>query len=332
MKLLDIFEQESNSPLQPGEKRQRADITTRDLYAISNKLERLEQSLHDSEYLSDKFAKDAALQAALTKLQNRIKLKISYVEKIKQRPTMGETKIMDILERECSEWLTIVRKYRKFLYRGLRLDASVFEGRSSQDRKPQTGDQATVKKFDHALASAGFQALKSNSIATTTDYVMASNYGWNTFIIFPKNGYHLTTTNARELSLYDNKWLLDSGKLEDFAEELQEWLTANVENWNWTDLGYNLRYRYWSSLFSDIREEFDQLGNRYKLPNKFDVKMEDFMATDEGIIRKYEPTSTDIAHSMRNGNEILINGEYWAFNRKIWDNFLHKKIWPGGSY
>ena len=73
MKLLDIFEQESNSPLQPGEKRQRADITTRDLYAISNKLERLEQSLHDSEYLSDKFAKDAVLQAALLCGENQTK-------------------------------------------------------------------------------------------------------------------------------------------------------------------------------------------------------------------------------------------------------------------
>ena len=79
MKLLDIFEQESPSPLQPGEKRERKDIKIRDLQEIDAKLFKLRDSLYDSEYLKDKFAQDKALQDALTNLQKRVQLKISYI-------------------------------------------------------------------------------------------------------------------------------------------------------------------------------------------------------------------------------------------------------------
>ena len=73
MKLLDIFEQESPSPLQPGEKRERKDISIRDLRAIDAKLSNLQDSLHDSEYLKYKFAQDKALQDALAGNLGRVR-------------------------------------------------------------------------------------------------------------------------------------------------------------------------------------------------------------------------------------------------------------------
>jgi len=138
MKLLDIVEQESPSPLQPGEKRERKDISIRDLQAINTKLTNLRDSLHDSEYLKDKFAQDKALQDALATLQKRLALKISYVTRIKDRPTAGEARVMELLARECSDWLEITRCYKKLLYRGMQRDVNVFEGKSWQDRQIQT--------------------------------------------------------------------------------------------------------------------------------------------------------------------------------------------------
>lgn len=331
MKLLDIFEQESPSPLQPGEKRERKDISIRDLRAIDAKLSNLQDSLHDSEYLKYKFAQDKALQDALAALQKRVELKISYMTKLKDRPTAGESKAMEILERECSDWLEITRRYKKFLYRGMRSDVSVFEGKSWQDRQVQTSNPELAKKFDEVMAAAGFQALKSNSIATTTDYHFAANYGWNVYIIFPKNGFHLLTTEYRDLSLHNVASLGDKDKLEDFAQELQLFMAANVDDWKWTDLGYDVRYRNWSSMFDRLHSEFEYKDNPYKLPDKFNVKIDAFV-NDQGILDSFKPTSTDITDSMRYGYEILINGEYWAFDRRIWENFLHKKIWPGSSY
>jgi hypothetical protein len=89
MKLLDIVEQESPSPLQPGEKRERKDISIRDLQAINTKLTNLRDSLHDSEYLKDKFAQDKALQDALATLQKRLALKISYTKRSSQAAGTG---------------------------------------------------------------------------------------------------------------------------------------------------------------------------------------------------------------------------------------------------
>jgi len=175
------------------------------------------------------------------------------------------------------------------------------------------------------MAAAGFQALKSNSVATTTDPGVADNYGQHVYIIFPKNGFHLLTTAYRDLSLHDVTSLVDTQILEKFREELQEFLSRYVEDWQWTSLGSAVRYRNYTNMFETLQYHFGELTNPYKLPDKYNVKI-DAVVTDTSILPNFKPTSTDITDSMMHGLDILINGEYWAFNRRIWENFLHKKI------
>ena len=324
MKLWELFEHVDLEPLKPGEKRIHAKLAMKNLQAIETKINQLRNSLLNSAVLKDKFTQDTSLQAALDKLIARVRLNLSYLEKMKSRPAAGPTKMVDILNNECSEFLAIVKRNDRFLYRGLRDTASVFEARSWQNRQPKDSSNDISLRFDQALNNAGFQALRSNSIFTTTDYHFANSYGSQVYMIFPKNGFNFLTTNTRDLLLNHWEKLADERVIYEFADKLNTWGLANVETWTYTQLAKRIKYH--SELINLLADHFGYMGNPYNIPQEFNKTMEDFV-TDDSIMQQLEPTQTSIDESMREGREILIHGEYWALKRDDWENFLSKRLW-----
>jgi len=321
MKLLDLFEDDSITTLAPGEKRVRLDINIPNLRAIEKKMMELRYSLRQSIALKDQFTKDAALQAALEQLQNRIVLKLDYLEKMKLRPTMGVKKMFAILNSECSEFLKVFKETQKFLYRGLRNYESVFEGRSREDRSPKDSINEVSERLDQALKNAGFSALRSNSIFTTTDEHFAGTYGHTLYLIFPKNGFHFLYTNTKDLVLNDWSIIADVNKMHEFTEKLRNWGEANVKDWKYTDIGYQIMHQRWYNIFDELQKLFYSYGNPYKIPEEFNVTIEDFI-TDQGILNSLKPKQTDLAEAMVDGREILINGEYWALKSPDWIDII----------
>lgn len=327
MKLLDLFEDDSITALAPGEKRVRLDFKIRNLQAIQKKMSELRDSLYKSIDLKDQFTKDAALQAALEQLQNRIVLKLDYLEKMKSRPTTGVQKMFAILDSECSEFLKVVKETQKFLHRGLRNTESVFEGRSIEDRRPKDSRNEVSERFDQALKNAGFSALRSNSIFTTTSRSFASEYGHTLYLIFPKNGFHFLYTNTKDLVLSDWGQIADVNKIREFTEKLFNWLEANVKDWDDTYLGSYVQSENWSDMFWQLQYTFGESGNPYKIPEEFNVNIKDFI-TDQGVLNRLEPKQTDLAEAMVDGREILINGEYWALKREDWIDIIGQHYIP----
>lgn len=330
MKLSNLFEQTtSNASLAPGEKRERTDLQARDLKAIQAKIDDLRYSLHKSERLSDMFQQDTELQASLENLKKRIDLKIEYLYRMKNRPSKGVAKMFDILDRECSEFLPYMKTTGKILLRGLRTDVSVFEGRSRLDREPKDSRTEISNRLDQALRNEGFQALRSNSIFTTTSYSFANSYGKHLYCIFPKNGFHVLTTNVRDLILNSYDVLVGPGWMDGFKDLLRKYLEDNVPDWQKTNLGYELKFESWSAMFYELKKNFDE-GNPLKLPEEFNKVPADLIL-DQDIIKYLEPRQDDLENAMADGREILINGEYWALKLSSWKEHIVRHYLEGNS-
>jgi len=307
--------------LEPGEKRTRADLEARNLQAIQNKIAELIVSLDKSSNLANMFKQDAALQASLENLRKRLDLKIDYLNRMKTRHIRSGKidKMFDILDRECSDFLHVMKFTGKLVYRGLRTNVSVFEGRSREDRVPKDSNLATSNRLDQALRNHGFKALRSNSIFTTTDRSFAIGYG-NIYCIFPKNGFHVLTTNERDLiinsvdSIVGHDWKLN------FTNSLKTWLMDNVPEWLGTPLGKEISGYYYDDVLREIKNNFND-GNPLKLPDEFNKTKED-LTSDEAIMNYLDPRSDDLENAMIDGREILINGEYWALSLDQWRQYI----------
>ena len=328
MKLFDLFEDDNYQPLAPGEKRPRLNITVQSLQKIQNKVDELRMSLQTSAGLKGTFVQDTGLQAALDQLEKRIQLKLQYLEKMKTRPNSGAQKMFDILDRECSDFLQAFKETEKFLFRGLRETVSVFEGRSRLDRKPKDSRSAISQRFDQALKNAGFQALRSNSIFTTSNRWDAEGYGNTLYLIFPKNGFDFLHTTSRDLILDTAERILDLNLMNQFIDQLHQWLQNNVADYINTAIGLNAKYHNHVYVLDNLKDAFEHEGNPLKIPEEFNKTMEDFV-TDQGILDSYQPNQTDITQAMRDGREILIHGEYWALKKDDWIDVIgHHYIPP----
>lgn len=330
MKLLDLFEDTTvDTPLEPGEKRTRADLEARNIQAIQRKIYELEDSLSKSSNLANMFKQDAVLQASLENLRKRLDLKIDYLNRMKTRPTGKVGKMFDILDRECSDFLPVMKVTGKMLYRGLRTDVSVFEGRSREDREPKDSRTEISNRLDQALRNHGFQALRSNSIFTTTSRDFASSYGRHMYCIFPKNGFHVLTTNVRDLILNSYDSLVGADWQDNFRNSLRNWLMDNVPEWRDTPLGKEISAYNYDDVFREIQNNFND-GNPLKLPDEFNKTKEDLLS-DEAIMNHLEPRSDDLENAMIDGREILINGEYWALRLDQWKQYIIDRYLEGND-
>jgi cell fate (sporulation/competence/biofilm development) regulator YlbF (YheA/YmcA/DUF963 family) len=328
MQLKDLFE--AIGELQPGEKRTPDNIQLRDLQAVARRIEELKDAIDKSDDLMKLFKQDQALQAQLNQLQDRIVRRVEILHKVKARPTAGMARMWHILETECSEFIPAMQQAGKLLYRGTRDHVHQYEGRSREDRQVKDSNQEISRKFDETLMALGVKALRSNSIYTTSSYGFASSYGYNVYMIFPKNGFNFLSTNKRDLILEKWSQLMDQDKLKELWLELDAWGQANVPNWSTTNIGRVLRYKEYEYVYGRVKENFDWDGNRLNLPEKFNIDEKEWI-TPEGVAKEFDPNTTNIIDPIKSGHEILINGEYWALEKRSWEQAVRERYLPSTS-
>jgi len=249
---------------------------------------------------------------------------------VKDRPTPGMARMFATLESECSEFIPQMQRAGKLLYRGTRDDVDQYEGRSREDRITKDSSAEVSRVFDEMLTQLGVQALRSNSIYTTSSYGFASSYGYNVYIIFPKNGFHFLGTNKRDLILEKWNQLVNPNSFKELWHELDEWGRNNVTEWHSTSLGNAIKYAEWSRVLRLIKENFEWEDNPLKLPEKFNINEKDYVSP-ESVQEEFEPNTTDLVEAIRNGNELLINGEYWALKKRTWEQVIRSRYLEGRS-
>lgn len=119
--------------------------------------------------------------------------------------------ISDYIQKNCNEFLVIAQENKCLLFRGIRdymygndsptgTISNSFIGNPYSDRRPQDTTKVNQKIIDDELKAAGFKALRSNSIFTSSSVIIAGGYG-KAYSIFPLNGFNYTwNSKAQDLS------------------------------------------------------------------------------------------------------------------------------------
>lgn len=102
-----------------------------------------------------------------------------------------QQKIIDILEKECSEIIRIYRKSKRFFYRGIRSNFVFLKKQYPRKRKPMNIDNLISQLVDSALDDIGMNAKRENSVFVTSSQSQALSYG-NLYLFFPKNNFSFT--------------------------------------------------------------------------------------------------------------------------------------------
>lgn len=326
MKLVQLFE--AIGDLIPGEKRIAPDMQLRDLEQVHRRIMDLTNAIEKSEELMAMFKKDKELQTKLTGLVTRVNRRIEILNKVRQRPTAGMLEMFEKLDTECSEFIPAMQQAGKFLYRGVKNHEHAFEGRSREDREPKDSDKQVSETFDRMMSELGVQALRSNSIYTTSSYGFASMYGWEVYIIFPKNGFDFLSTNQRDLIL--EKWhqLVDMEQVKERLVALNDWAKQNIESWDFKSLANAIKYREWDYALKLLLDNWKFDDNDLGLPEEYNWQI-DQLVTPQSVQMTFDPNTTDLVSAIKSGNECLIRGEYWALNKKQWEGALRAKYLPG---
>ena len=320
MKLNHLFE--AIGELTPGQKKYRTDIQLRDVSKIRDRIYDLENAINSSKQLKYQFSRDVALQTSLDNLIQRVERKIAMLTKAQDRPSPGVNQMLDVLRTECSEFIEHMVSTNKLLYRGLRESADQFEGRSRDDRTTKDSDIKISEAFDALLRQLGFEALRSNSIYTTTNRDFASGYGRHLYIIFPKNGYKFMHTNKRDLILDSWADLMDMDAVAEFMTKLAEWGEKNSPGWEHSSLAYAIRDKQWRRAMSELRGNFRWNDNDLKLPETYADVDWSTMTSTQSLLQNFEPDRTNIEAALLNGHELLSNGEYWALRDDKWNSVI----------
>jgi len=178
---------------------------------------------------AEKQAKAAALQAkidahnaeierlrkARLAAENAKKAAEAQHKKVGTRFDEKTLKYFSYIEKNCSEYLTAVRATGRVLYRG-QYDSKmpIFVGYPRKNRQPKDSDEKAQKIYDENLTIMGFDALRSNSIFTTSDFNQAEGYG-NLYAIFPKNGFKFTWATKEADLVLDSVLVVTGSDSED---------------------------------------------------------------------------------------------------------------------
>lgn len=108
-----------------------------------------------------------------------------------QSHTSGE--LVAFIKTHCSDFLSALKQSDEtVLFRGVKNDGTnLFIGQSRDNREPKDTSEDVSNLFDKNLTKMGFEALRRNSIFTTTEKIFAATYG-RVFAVFPINGFSFT--------------------------------------------------------------------------------------------------------------------------------------------
>jgi hypothetical protein len=330
MNLNDLF-REAIGDLLPGEKRFRPEYNVKSLTKIYTRIEELQMALLHNEDLQRTLQRDPDMMSKLDSVKQKIQRKIQLLSKAKDRPSVGGDKLLQVLNQECSDFIEIMKKANSMLYRGVKSEESVFEGRSRDDRTPKDSNKAVSAMLDQMLDQLGVSALRGNSIYATSSYGQASGYGWHVYIIFPKNGFDFLATNQRDLILDRMDQLVDKDTLKSAVMAIDNWGQTHVKDWSKTSLAHSIKYSDWQEALRLLSDNFKWESNKLELPPEFDINIKSLI-TPKTVQKALEPNTTDLQSAIENRKEIMIKGEYWALKKSDWYELVNRSFLDGNSY
>jgi len=240
--------------------------------------------------------------------------------------------LLDRIEQECSEFLVQARLARSWLYRGTKSADRIFRGRSRHNRIPLHSHVKYSNMFDGMLAQCGSTALRSNSIFCSSRKSFAQSFG-SPYLIFPIDGHYTytwTTSADTILDRFDNLRATDKDKwilwCDEFADAIDRSLLTTYNKKTWLNRIIN-DYDAVNSMVRAITETKPQLLEAGVSEQLLDVSLDSFTSVD--VFRKsWRPQFTHMAIAMEEGREIMINGEYYAFEASAYGGMIaqHWKI------
>lgn len=332
MLLKHLFQE---SEISPGEKRPRLDIRIRDIRSLEDRITQIQDHIYSSEVLKNKYKSDPQLSDSLERLIKRLSSRKDQIQKLTQHPTRSQTKMVEILKSECSEYLDTWRQLNPhdwatpvWLLRGSKTQSSVFEGRSRIDRRPKDSTTDLSEILDEHLEKMGIRALRRNSIFVTTSMYDAKQYGDRLHMIFPKNGFHFMSTDVGDLVLDNVSKLMDQHLVTQYMQAVTKWVQDSRGTWDiyWPGVEDLTRGIRWHSVTEVHRSlKILQQGSHVHVPEHLMIDLKDLITT-EGIRAELHPQQTDLVTPMQNQKEILINGEYWALEFQLWNQYLFQAL------
>lgn len=122
-----------------------------------------------------------------------------------------------MIQRYCSKYVAAVQSTRRFLYRGTNPNSKyAYLSKSRDSRRPMDTSRKEQVLIDKMLKTAGFNALRGNSIFTSSNENTARDYGMSVFLVAPFNTSSITWS-SKILDMYSAIDNLD-GTLQGYLE------------------------------------------------------------------------------------------------------------------
>ena len=215
---------------------------------------------------------------------NVIKQQQERGEELSTQMSKDAVKVLDYIMKNCGDYELGMLRTGKFLYRGTQdneaAGRSAFIGNSRENRRPKDSSSKASEQFNHCLKELGIEALRSNSIFTTSDLTRTGSFG-DPYIIFPLNSAKFSWTNQDDLVLdesKENNWFSyssDDPKFdEEFFNEIKNRFTKPINEFrdNYVNLPYDKRtdaltdiYDYYGSIYNRIGNNFRSIENDFYL-------------------------------------------------------------------
>jgi hypothetical protein len=237
-----------------------------------------------------------------------------------------------LIEPNCSEILVEFAKTEKLLYRGTKSNNQhIYRGASWQSRSLKDSNPLITQYFDNLLAANGLQALRSNSVFTSSDKRQTSGYG-NIYVFIPINGFKYTYTNQKDIILTQWRYLIP----DDLYFHLnRKWLEAkNKRGFIMDYIGGSIieDWLYNKDLYKvPTNKRLIQAIENLKalLPNDAEVQsltVDKILLDRKSFAEKYEPTDTNLAFALKAGIEVYVKGQFYAFNANEYEQLIWNKV------
>jgi hypothetical protein len=272
------------------------------------------------------------------------------------------------IEKHCQQFLKYSRQTKKFLYHGSNYSkySKYSLSNTRTNRTPKDTQVGVQKAVDEYLTLRGFKALRSNSLFCTSDQIITQDFGED-FIIFPIDGFNYTWSKHSDWAIditdvtKPNALLIKVCK---FLKIMSEKLETKLIKLNIYDGPYYDMRDAWTNLYEDcyygnndenvlnvIEKDITKIQKSFLLYDKFikkypksniftseqlrGVKLSlkklfDRKSAAKQFCSEHKISNTNLEKTLKNGNEICINGYYISIKNDWNDNIydlLKKYFW-----
>lgn len=240
------------------------------------------------------------------------------------------TRLFNGITKNCTEAVAAMQQTHDFMFRGTSNQTKdAFYGRSHERRLPTHSNSDLSEFFNRMMEMEGFEARRDNSIFVTSDLSLANKFG-NVYVIFPRDGFKFTwSTTKSDLVLSTRHWFyfFDEGRVEELLQAVLENYDTRLDHMFEMDNitfdrdpakimqpGGFFDFDTWVITFNILKDACEDGILPQEIYEEYLLSPSDLSGPGSpGALRdEYGLEDTDLANAMMSGNEILINGEFYA--------------------